>query len=160
MYCKMALNQAPQCFWKNRLSTCRPTCRPRYPYIPRMYKNLGIHCFTIVPFSLGLKTYEVRKITKLGWKLPSNCTKFHAQKNRKSECDFSNFARNFARCFVMRTHTAEQSRFYSRDFRIRSSFSARQLKRASGRTAVLYVTIPSMSHRSFTSLWSPFVRTE
>ena len=27
----------------------------------------------------------------------------------------------------MRTHTAEKSRFYSRDFHIRSSFSARQL---------------------------------
>ena len=70
------------------------------------------------------------KLAKLGWKLPSNCTKFHPKlrtKNRKSECDFSNFARNFARCFVMRTHTAEKSRFYSHDFRIRSSFSTWQL---------------------------------
>ena len=85
---------------------------------------------TIGPFSLGLKTRKVRKITKLGWKLPSNCTTFHPKlrtKNRKSECDFSNFVRNFARCFVMRTHTAEISLFYSRDFRICSSSSTRHL---------------------------------
>ena len=65
-----------------------------------------------------------------GGKLPSNCTKFHpklCKKYLKSECDFSNFAQNFARCFVMRTHTVEKSQFYSRDFRIRSSFSAQQL---------------------------------
>ena len=70
------------------------------------------------------------KLAKLGWKLPSNYTKFHPKlctKNHKSECDFSNFARNFARWFVMRTHTAEKSRIYSHDFRIRSSFSAWQL---------------------------------
>ena len=65
------------------------------------------------------------KLAKLGWKLPSNCTKFHP-KLRKSECDFS----NFARCFVMRMHTAEKLWFYSRDFRIRSSFSARLNVRA------------------------------
>ena len=65
------------------------------------------------------------KLAKLGWKLPSNCTQFHP-KLRKSECDFS----NFARCFVMRTHTAEKLWFYSHDFRIRSSFSARLNVRA------------------------------
>ena len=70
------------------------------------------------------------KLTKLGWKLPSNCTKFHPKlrtKNRKSECDFSNFVWNFARCFVMSTHATKKLWFYSRDFRICSSFSARQL---------------------------------
>ena len=67
------------------------------------------------------------KLAKLGWKLPSNCTKFHPKlctKNRKSECDFSKFAQDFARCFVMRVQAAV---FYSRDFRIRSSCSAWQL---------------------------------
>ena len=87
-----------------------------------------IEMFPTGPFSLGLKNREVRKIAKLGWKLPSNCTKFHPKlrtKNRKSECDFSNFAWNFTGYFVMRTHTAEKSRFYSRD--LRPSFTAPQL---------------------------------
>ena len=37
-----------------------------------------------------------------------------ARKKRKSKCDFSNIARNFAQCLVMRTHTTEK--FYSLDF--------------------------------------------
>ena len=82
---------------------------------------------TVGPFSLGLETREVR--VKVAYQLPNS--------TRKSECDFSNFARNFARCFVMRTHTAEKSWFYSRDFRIRSSLSA-TINPASGRFGVSY----------------------
>ena len=95
---------------------------------------------TIGPFSLGLKTREVRNIVKLRWKLPSNCTKFHPKlctKNRKSECDFS-IVRNFARCFVMRTHTAGKSWFYSRDFRIGNGWSSKLGMRSSSRNFVIF----------------------
>ena len=97
---------------------------------------------TIGPFSLGLKTREVRNIVKLRWKLPSNCTKFHPKlctKNRKSECDFS-IVRNFARCFVMRTHTAGKSWFYSRDFRIGNGWSSKLGMRSSSRNFVIFLS--------------------
>ena len=75
---------------------------------------------SIGPFSLGLKTREVRASC-----LATVPNSTH-EKSQVRVWTSQNFAKLRKR-FVMRTHTAEKLWFYSRDFRIRSSFSARQL---------------------------------